>query len=88
MPRKLDNLIDVLLILTDNFIIRFYRFCNITIAIYGALSEIVDHGLEFNFKEIGLIVDTVYCATLLYVFCNCSHRATQRVIIVLNIKMQ
>lgn len=52
---------------------------NITIAIYGAISEIVDHPLDVNFKEIGLIVDFLYCCGLLLIFCDCSHNATLEV---------
>lgn len=46
---------------------------------YGTISEIIDHGFQFSFKEIGLIVDTVYCSILLFVFCDCSHSATLQV---------
>ncbi|XP_028173555.1 gustatory and odorant receptor 22-like [Ostrinia furnacalis] len=56
-----------------------FMFTNITIAVYGALSEIVDHGIGFSFKEIGLFVDTVYCSTLLFIFADCSHNSTQKV---------
>lgn len=56
-----------------------HRFVNITIAIYGAVSEIFDHGFGFSFKEIGLIVDAIYCLILLYIFCDCSHKATMQV---------
>ncbi|KOB68789.1 Gustatory receptor [Operophtera brumata] len=42
-----------------------FMFANITIAVYGALSEIVDHGFGFSFKEMGLFVDAAYCSTLL-----------------------
>lgn len=56
-----------------------FMFVNITIAIYGALSEIFDHGFGFSFKEIGLIVDAVYCTTLLYIFAECSDNATRQV---------
>lgn len=52
---------------------------NITIALYGTMSEIIDHGFRFSFKEIGLIVDTVYCSILLFVFCDCSHSSTNKV---------
>lgn len=52
---------------------------NITIALYGTISEIIDHGFQFSFKEIGLIVDTVYCSALLFVFCDCSHSSTNKV---------
>lgn len=55
------------------------RFCNITIATYGAISEIVDHGFELSLKEMGLLVDAAYCSVLLYVFCDCSHQATLQV---------
>ncbi|CAD7080838.1 unnamed protein product [Hermetia illucens] len=56
-----------------------FIFMNITIAIYGAISEIVDHPLDVNFKEIGLIVDFLYCCGLLLIFCDCSHNATLEV---------
>lgn len=52
---------------------------NITIALYGTISEIIDYGFQFSFKEIGLIVDTVYCSVLLLVFCDCSHTSTLQV---------
>ncbi|CAD0201413.1 unnamed protein product [Chrysodeixis includens] len=51
-------------------------FANITIAVYGALSEIVDHGFGFSFKEMGLFVDAAYCSTLLFIFVDCSHKST------------
>lgn len=57
----------------------YKRFVNITIAIYGAMSEIFDHGLAISFKEIGLLVDATYCSVLLFVFCNSSHQATLEV---------
>ncbi|XP_077286504.1 gustatory and odorant receptor 22-like [Arctopsyche grandis] len=56
-----------------------FMFINITVSVYGALSEIVDHGLVFSFKEFGLFVDTVYCATLFFIFCDCSHKTTLKV---------
>lgn len=43
---------------------------------YGFTSEIVDHGIRFSFKEIGLLVDSTYCLFLLFVFCDCSHQAS------------
>lgn len=45
---------------------------------YGAFAEIVDHkhGYTISYKEAGLIVDVVYCCTLLFIFCDCSHNAT------------
>lgn len=56
-----------------------FMFVNITTAIYGALSEIFDHGFAFSFKEIGLFVDAIYCSTLLFIFADCSHNATKQV---------
>lgn len=56
-----------------------FRLANITIAVYGALSEIVDHGFGFSFKEMGLFVDTAYCSTLLFIFADCSHKSTLKV---------
>ncbi|XP_026327597.1 gustatory and odorant receptor 22-like [Hyposmocoma kahamanoa] len=56
-----------------------FMFVNITIAIYGGLSEIVDHGFGFSFKEMGLFVDTAYCSTLLFIFVDCSHQSTLKV---------
>ncbi|XP_073954947.1 gustatory and odorant receptor 22-like [Choristoneura fumiferana] len=56
-----------------------FMFFNITIAVYGALSEIVDHGFGFSFKEMGLFVDTAYCSTLLFIFADCSHKSTLKV---------
>ncbi|KAF5308870.1 hypothetical protein FQR65_LT00570 [Abscondita terminalis] len=53
-----------------------FMLANITVAIYGFTSEIVDHGFRFTFKEIGLLVDTTYCAMLLFIFCDCSHQAS------------
>ncbi|CAH0691779.1 unnamed protein product [Spodoptera exigua] len=53
-----------------------FMFANITIAVYGALSEIVDHGFGFSFKEMGLFVDAAYCSTLLFIFVDCSHKST------------
>ncbi|KAF9408546.1 hypothetical protein HW555_011814, partial [Spodoptera exigua] len=41
-----------------------------------ALSEIVDHGFGFSFKEMGLFVDAAYCSTLLFIFVDCSHKST------------
>uniref|UniRef100_A0A240SX10 Gustatory receptor n=1 Tax=Glossina morsitans morsitans TaxID=37546 RepID=A0A240SX10_GLOMM len=55
-----------------------FIFVNIVIAVYGAFAEIVDHkhGYTISYKEAGLIVDVVYCCTLLFIFCDCSHNAT------------
>lgn len=57
----------------------FFRLFNITITTYGAISEIVDHGLGFSFKEMGLLVAAFYCSILLYIFCDCSHQSTREV---------
>lgn len=56
-----------------------FMFVNITIAMYALISELFDHGAKVSFKELGLLVNTVYCATLLFVFCDCSHQATTKV---------
>ncbi|XP_047991539.1 gustatory and odorant receptor 22-like isoform X2 [Leguminivora glycinivorella] len=56
-----------------------FMFFNITIAVYGALSEIVDHGFGFSFKEMGLFVDAAYCSTLLFIFVDCSHKSTLKI---------
>ncbi|XP_059050069.1 gustatory and odorant receptor 22-like isoform X2 [Achroia grisella] len=56
-----------------------FMFTNITIAIYGALSEIVDHGFGFSFKEMGLFVVAAYCSILLFIFVDCSHKSTLKV---------
>ncbi|KAJ2949104.1 hypothetical protein O0L34_g6044 [Tuta absoluta] len=56
-----------------------FMFVNITIAVYGALSEIVDHGFGFSFKEMGLFVDAAYCSILLFIFVDCSHKSTLHV---------
>uniref|UniRef100_A0A336MIC6 Gustatory receptor n=1 Tax=Culicoides sonorensis TaxID=179676 RepID=A0A336MIC6_CULSO len=56
-----------------------FMLFNITIGIYAAMSQIIDHGFNFSFKEIGLIILSLYCATLLFVFCDSSHKATLQV---------
>lgn len=66
--------------MSNKKLLSTYRFANITIAVYGALSEIVDHGFGFTFKEMGLIVDAAYCSTLLFIFVDCSHKSTLEVI--------
>ena len=55
------------------------RLFNITVGLYGTLAGIIDHGFQFSFKEIGLIVYAVYSLILLYIFCDCSHTSTQEV---------
>ncbi|XP_074026025.1 gustatory receptor 2 [Leptinotarsa decemlineata] len=56
-----------------------FMITNITVALYGFTSEVVDHGITFSFKEIGLLVDGVYCLVLLYIFCDCSHQASENI---------
>ncbi|XP_076267530.1 gustatory and odorant receptor 21a-like [Rhynchophorus ferrugineus] len=56
-----------------------FMMANITISLYGFTSEIVDHGIKFTFKEIGLLVDAIYCIILLYIFCDCSHKASSNI---------
>ncbi|CAD6995443.1 unnamed protein product, partial [Ceratitis capitata] len=55
-----------------------FMFINIVIAVYGAFAEIVDNTdvSRDSYKEVGLIVDGLYCSTLLFIFCDCSHNAT------------
>lgn len=52
-------------------------FFTTIIATYGALSEIIDHGVTF--KELGLFSIVIYCMTLLFVICNEAHIASERV---------
>lgn len=54
-----------------------FMFVNVTIAIYGAISEIIDKGMSL--KVIGLFFMATYCILLLYIFCDCSHKATLQV---------
>ncbi|XP_072398008.1 gustatory and odorant receptor 22-like [Diabrotica undecimpunctata] len=56
-----------------------FMITNITVAIYGFTSEVVDHGITFSFKEMGLLVAGLYCLTLLMIFCNCSHQASENI---------
>lgn len=52
---------------------------NICIAVYGTFSDVFENGLTLSFKQLGLIVDVMYCSTLLFVFCDCSHKCTLEV---------
>lgn len=52
-------------------------FFTTIIASYGALSEIIDHGLTW--KELGLILLVVYCLAILFLICNEAHNATTQV---------
>lgn len=59
---------------------------------YGLTSEIIEHGIRFSFKEIGLLVDSLYCSVLLFVFCDCSHQGSANIAeqvkkLLMNIKM-
>lgn len=53
-----------------------FMFVNITIAVYGFISEVIDHGFSFSFKELGLLTDSFYCLGLLFIFCDCAHNAS------------
>lgn len=53
-----------------------FMFVNITIALYGFLSEVIDTGFTLTFKELGLLVDSLYCLALLYIFCDCAYNAS------------
>lgn len=52
-------------------------FFTTIIALYGGLSEILDHGATF--KELGLVIIVIYCMTLLFIICNKAHDASQKV---------
>lgn len=52
-------------------------FFTTIIAVYGVLSEILDHGVSF--KEAGLLIIVVYCMTLLFIICNKAHNASKKV---------
>nr|CAI5822498.1 unnamed protein product [Callosobruchus analis] len=56
-----------------------FMITNITIAVYGFTSEVIENGITLSFKELGLLVDAAYCMTLLYVFCDCSHKASENI---------
>ncbi|CAH1113538.1 unnamed protein product [Psylliodes chrysocephalus] len=56
-----------------------FMIANITIATYGFISEITEHGITFSFKEMGLMVASLYCMTLLYIYCDCSHKASDAI---------
>ncbi|XP_060521313.1 gustatory and odorant receptor 22-like [Cylas formicarius] len=78
------ELSDVLQKLGNAYARTYSTYCllmmtNITVSVYGFTSEVVDHGLKFTFKEVGLLVDAVYCFTLLYIFCDCSHYASSNI---------
>nr|AXY83422.1 putative gustatory receptor 2 [Conopomorpha sinensis] len=52
-------------------------FFTSTISLYGALTEILEHGLSY--KEMGLFVIVGYCMTLLYIICNEAYHASRKV---------
>lgn len=54
-------------------------FFTTTISLYGALSEILEHGLSY--KEMGLFVIVGYCMTLLFIICNEAYHASRKVCI-------
>ncbi|XP_046804859.1 gustatory and odorant receptor 22-like isoform X2 [Lucilia cuprina] len=73
------NLSDILQTLGNTYARTYSTYClfmsiNITVGSYGAISEIFDSG--FSYKVLGLIVLTIYCASLLFIVCNCAHNAT------------
>lgn len=63
----------------DRQYIQLSRFVNICIAVYGTFSDVFENGLTLSFKQLGLIVDAVYCSALLFIFCDCSHKSTLEV---------
>ncbi|XP_055298678.1 gustatory and odorant receptor 22-like [Sitodiplosis mosellana] len=52
-------------------------FFTTIIALYGVMSEVLDHGA--NFKELGFFIIVVYCMTLLFIICNKAHGASEKV---------
>lgn len=52
-------------------------FFTTIIAMYGCLSEVIDHGATF--KEVGLITIVIYCMSLLFIICNQAHHASRKV---------
>lgn len=52
-------------------------FFTTIIALYGGLSEILDHGATY--KELGLVIIVVYCMTLLFIICNKADDASKKV---------
>lgn len=52
-------------------------FFTTIVSTYGALSEIIDHGITL--KDLGLVIIVVYCMTLLFIICNEAHHASRRV---------
>ncbi|CAG9839492.1 unnamed protein product [Diabrotica balteata] len=61
---------------------QFYRDHKLILLLfrtYGFISEIMEHGITFSFKEMGLLVASVYCMVLLYIYCDCSHKASDNI---------
>ncbi|KAI9576854.1 hypothetical protein GQX74_014629 [Glossina fuscipes] len=54
----------------------FIMSINITIGSYGVLSEILEFSWSFSYKVLGLVVLTIYCASLLFIICDCTQSAT------------
>lgn len=55
-------------------------FFTTIIALYGGLSEILDHGATY--KELGLVIIVVYCMTLLFIICNKADDASLKVCVI------
>ncbi|KAL9891472.1 gustatory and odorant receptor 22-like [Glossina fuscipes] len=73
------NLSEILQALGNAYARTYCTYClfmsiNITIGSYGALSEILEFG--FSYKVLGLVVLTIYCASLLFIICDCAQSAT------------
>lgn len=56
-----------------------FQIYYLILQVYGFTSEIIEHGIRFSFKEMGLLVDSLYCSVLLYIFCNCSHQVSTNI---------
>lgn len=61
-------------------------FFTTIIALYGGMSEVIDHGVTF--KELGLVIIVVYCITLLFIICNMAQYASQSVCIPIFFQIQ
>ncbi|XP_055906635.1 gustatory and odorant receptor 22-like isoform X2 [Eupeodes corollae] len=73
------NLSEILQALGNAYARTYTTFClflsiNITIAAFGALSEIFDSG--FSAKVVGMLILTIYCTTLLFIVCDCAEAAS------------
>ncbi|XP_055298688.1 gustatory and odorant receptor 22-like [Sitodiplosis mosellana] len=52
-------------------------FFTTVIALYGVMSEVLDHGVTF--KELGLVIIVFYCMSLLFIICNKAQDASEKV---------